>query len=181
MSLRLSADSKNWVSVLYRIQQRPVSLLQDVALGKWRAILFVQRGQDSRIRVIGIRHQSGHRFQERVRLLPGANHGIFEFGITQGHDVPNAAERKVMLDYLLEYALEVSRSELPRGPGRALFVTNCSRCHELPDPSQHTETDWAAVVIRMRQHMVQMLRLSPPQAEVQEIILYLERASKAAS
>jgi hypothetical protein len=104
-------------------------------------------------------------------------------GVAAQYDVPvpNAAERKVMLDYLLEYALEVSRSELPRGPGRALFVTNCSRCHELPDPSQHTETDWAAVVIRMRQHMVQMLRLSPPQAEVQEIILYLERASKAAS
>ncbi len=93
--------------------------------------------------------------------------------------VPDARERVVILNYLLEHALVVSRTELPSGAGRTLFTTNCSRCHELPDPGQHSANDWAAVVIRMRQHMVQMLGQSPPQSDVQETILYLERASSA--
>jgi len=93
--------------------------------------------------------------------------------------VPDPRERVVILNYLLEHALVVSRTELPAGAGRGLFTTNCARCHELPDPGQHSSNDWPAVVIRMRQHMVQMLGQSPPQRDVQEIILYLERASNA--
>ncbi len=92
--------------------------------------------------------------------------------------VPDARERVLILNYLLSHALEVSEAELPARPGRELFTSTCSRCHELPDPRQHTANDWAAVVIRMRQHMVQMLRQSPPQNQVQEIILYLEQVSR---
>jgi cytochrome c5 len=91
--------------------------------------------------------------------------------------VPDARQRVVLLNYILENALVVARSDLPGGPGRDLFSNTCNRCHELPDPKQHSSNDWAAVVIRMRQHMVQMLRQSPSQSEVQDVILYLERAS----
>jgi cytochrome c5 len=91
--------------------------------------------------------------------------------------VPDSRERVLILQYVLEHALQVAQTELPSGPGRDAFMTECSRCHELPDPSQHSQADWAAVVIRMRQHAVQILRRSPPQSEVQDIILYLERAS----
>lgn len=102
-------------------------------------------------------------------------------GVAEEYDlpVPDPRARVVILDYVLEHALVVSRSELPGGPGRGLFTSNCARCHELPDPSQHSSNDWPAVVIRMRQHMVQMLGQSPPQSDVQEVILYLERASSA--
>ncbi len=93
--------------------------------------------------------------------------------------VPPSGERVVLMRYLLENALEVSRADLPAGQGRQLFMAECSRCHELPNPRQHSAEDWPAVVIRMRQHSVQMLRRSPPQSEVQEVILYLERASRA--
>ncbi len=93
--------------------------------------------------------------------------------------IPTAGERVVLMRYLLDNALQVSRAELPSGQGRQLYMTECSRCHELPDPRQHTASDWPAVVIRMREHSVQMLRRSPPQSQVQEIILYLERASRA--
>jgi cytochrome c5 len=95
--------------------------------------------------------------------------------------VPESAERVLILNYVLDNALVVASTGLPGGPGRDLFTNTCSRCHELPDPSQHSAKDWAAVVMRMRQHMVQMLRESPPQADVQDIILYLERASQAQS
>jgi cytochrome c5 len=104
-------------------------------------------------------------------------------GVAAQYDlpVPSSAERVAMLNYLLEHSLEVTGSTLPDAPGRQLFSSTCSRCHELPDPRQHSSNDWAAVVIRMRQHMVQMLRESPPQTQVQEIILYLERASRASN
>lgn len=100
-------------------------------------------------------------------------------GVSDQFDVPvpTSAERVTLLNYLLDHALQVSSSDLPAGPGRDLFTSTCNRCHDLPDPKQHSSNDWAAVVIRMRQHMVQMLHLSPPQDQVQEIILYLERAS----
>lgn len=92
--------------------------------------------------------------------------------------VPDARQRILILDYVLAHALEVAQTELPAGPGRELFMAQCSQCHELPDPAQHSAQDWASVVIRMRQHMVQILRRSPEQREVQDIILYLERASQ---
>lgn len=95
--------------------------------------------------------------------------------------VPDARERVVILDYVLGHAMQVASADLPAGPGRDLFAATCNRCHELPDPRQHSAQDWAAVVIRMRQHMVQMLRQSPAQSQVQDIILYLERASTAGS
>jgi cytochrome c5 len=102
-------------------------------------------------------------------------------GLPAGYTVPvpDQRERLLIQNYLLEHALKVTNAELPAGPGRDLFESTCSRCHELPDPRQHAEQDWAAVVIRMRQHMVQILHQSPPQNQIQEIILYLEQASKA--
>jgi cytochrome c2 len=92
--------------------------------------------------------------------------------------VPDPRARVVILNYVLENALVVSRAELPPGAGRAVFARECARCHELPDPGQHSPDDWAAVVIRMRQHMVQMLGQSPSQSDVQEVILYLEQVSR---
>jgi cytochrome c5 len=102
-------------------------------------------------------------------------------GLPAGYTVPvpDQRERLLIQDYVLAHALKVTNAELPAVPGRALFESTCSRCHELPDPRQHAPQDWAAVVIRMRQHMVQILHQSPPQSQVQEIILFLEQASKA--
>jgi cytochrome c5 len=92
--------------------------------------------------------------------------------------VPTSAERVVLTRYLLDNALQVSGADLPAGQGRDLYRRECSRCHELPDPTQHSAQDWPSVVIRMREHSAQMLRRSPTQFEVQEIILFLERASR---
>jgi cytochrome c5 len=96
-----------------------------------------------------------------------------------GIPVPTPAERVIMLRYMLDNALLVASSALPPGPGSELFSATCSRCHALPDPRQHSPADWPAVVIRMRQRMETMLRQSPTQGEVQQLILYLERASSS--
>jgi cytochrome c5 len=95
-----------------------------------------------------------------------------------GIPVPTPAERMTMLRYMLDNALLVATTPLPAGPGNELFTSTCARCHELPDPRQHSPADWAAVVTRMRQRMETMLRFSPTQAEVQQLVLYLEQASR---
>lgn len=92
--------------------------------------------------------------------------------------VPTGGERLVMAEYLVNNALQVRRGNLPSGAGRNLFVAQCSRCHELPDPSQHTPDDWGGVVRRMQGHMEQMLGEFMSQADSRQIIAYLQTASQ---
>ncbi len=92
--------------------------------------------------------------------------------------VPNAPERFTMTQYMLDNALKVSIGDLPDYVGREYFILTCDRCHELPDPRQHSVQDWPAVVSRMRQHMVDVLGDSPIDAEMQDITAYLQRVSQ---
>ncbi|MBI3982601.1 MAG: cytochrome c [Gemmatimonadetes bacterium] len=93
--------------------------------------------------------------------------------------VPTTGERVVITRYTVANALKVSGANLPQGPGRERFERTCSRCHELADPRQHTPGDWVAVVTRMSQHMEQMVGQPLDAQELQQIVLYLEGASKA--
>ncbi len=95
--------------------------------------------------------------------------------------VPTTAERYVILQYLLDHAFKVTAAALPAGPGRDLFASRCSRCHDLPDPKQHAPEDWVAVVVRMSRHSQDMLGETVPRDDVQRIILYLENASRRRS
>lgn len=94
-----------------------------------------------------------------------------------GVPVPTGPQRLVMMEYLIENALQVRASSLPTGPGRDQFVATCSRCHELADPRQHSPEDWVAVARRMSGHIEQMLGDFLPPAEFQQIVLYLQAAS----
>jgi cytochrome c5 len=90
--------------------------------------------------------------------------------------VPTPGERQVMLQYLIDNALQVTAS-LPPGPGQDLFRRTCTSCHDLPDPTVHSSEDWVAVVRRMMDHMqeIQGRSLSPEQYS--RIVLYLETVS----
>lgn len=92
--------------------------------------------------------------------------------------VPNGAERLVLSDYLVANALEVRRAGLPAGAGRELYLSTCGRCHELPDPSQHSPADWASVVQRMGAHIETMLGETMSQADTRRITAYLQSASQ---
>jgi len=96
-----------------------------------------------------------------------------EFGVV----APTADERQVILNYLIRDALVVSGSALPAGAGRSTFSKACSRCHALPDPRQHSPTDWPSVVARMQQRMDQMNVDQPPREALREILAYLDQAS----
>lgn len=92
--------------------------------------------------------------------------------------VPTGGERMVMAEYLVDNALQVRRADLPSGVGRNLFVARCGRCHELPDPAQHTPDDWAGVVRRMQGHMEPMLGEFMSQADSRQVTAYLQTASQ---
>jgi hypothetical protein len=92
--------------------------------------------------------------------------------------VPTAAERVVILDYMLTNALNVTEGLLPDAPGRLLFAQKCGSCHGLPDPRQHAPDDWVSVVRRMNGRMQDLLGTVLSQDEMQRVVLYLEAASK---
>jgi cytochrome c5 len=93
--------------------------------------------------------------------------------------VPTAAERVLILDYMLANALQVTAGWLPDAPGRLLFAQKCGACHGLPDPAQHSPDDWVAVVRRMNTRMEHLLGTVLSQDEMQRIVLYLEVASRS--
>lgn len=91
---------------------------------------------------------------------------------------PSADEERAILAYLREHAMRGARPEaLPAGEGRETFRRLCSRCHALPDPSQHTAGEWPAVVRRMRGHMERMEVEGITDAEAERIVRYLQRAA----
>jgi cytochrome c5 len=87
--------------------------------------------------------------------------------------VPDLGERIVLLDYLTANSLKVSHGSLPDAPGRDFFEKTCSQCHELPDPRQHSATDWPVVVRRMNQHMADILKKEITPTQVEDIVRYL--------
>jgi cytochrome c2 len=98
-----------------------------------------------------------------------------EFGVP----APNSGERTVILRYLVDNALRVSAAGLPDLAGKDLFMVTCGRCHDLPDPKQHSGPDWVAVVDRMSGHMQEILDEMPKRDDLQRIMFYLEQVSQS--
>ncbi len=93
-------------------------------------------------------------------------------------EAPTAAEERAIVAYLREHAMRGARAEaLPAGEGRESFGRLCSRCHALPDPSQHAAGEWPAVVRRMRGHMERMEVEGITDAEAERIVRYLQRTA----
>lgn len=58
------------------------------------------------------------------------------------------------------------------------FVEFCQQCHALPDPKQHTASEWPGVVERMRGNMRSMGRKVADDGEAQRIVEYLQRHAR---
>jgi len=93
-----------------------------------------------------------------------------------GIQTPSTAQRAELLGYLEKHALKVAAS-LPPGPGKDAFVRVCSRCHDLNDPRAHSAPDWPVVVMRMEQDAEKMKVSGISNADAQQVITYLQRAS----
>lgn len=64
-------------------------------------------------------------------------------------------------------------------PGAKTFTQFCQQCHALPSPSQHTASEWPAVVQRMRGNMRSMGKSMPDDSQATLIVEYLKRNGKA--
>ena len=95
--------------------------------------------------------------------------------------VPDRREREAILSYLQAHALAAVRPRaVPEAGSESaeLFTRTCSRCHAVPDPSQHTAEEWPTVVERMRGHMRQQEVGDLSDREARAIVDYLKRASR---
>ena len=59
-----------------------------------------------------------------------------------------------------------------------LFRHFCGGCHTPPDPGVHTARDWPEVVARMHQLMATQGKPLPNQAQLGEIMNYLQQHAK---
>ncbi len=98
-----------------------------------------------------------------------------------GAKLPSPDEQKIMLKYLKSNALksisEDSLSDAESDSAKA-FIRECSRCHALPDPRQHTPDQWAAVVKRMQNHAQESQLPLIQEQDLKNIIRYLQDQSR---
>jgi len=95
------------------------------------------------------------------------------------HDIkaPSEQELDTLIRYLQANALQVvditEQLDINTPTGIA-FQQTCSRCHSLPDPSQHPADEWPAVVERMTQNMTKMGKSVPDKTTLGEITRFLQ-------
>jgi cytochrome c5 len=97
--------------------------------------------------------------------------------------LPSDDERRAILAYLQAHSLRaIAADSLPEagGVGATAFTRTCSRCHALPSPAQHSATEWAGVVARMRGNMLRFKVDTISDETAREIVAYLERAAAVA-
>ena len=72
--------------------------------------------------------------------------------------VPSEDDATKIRGYLEGHALRSAPEESidKSRPGADTFARVCAKCHALPDPAQHTSSEWPAVVERMKGNMVRM-------------------------
>ena len=68
---------------------------------------------------------------------------------------PTNGEITTLTEYLVKHAQKEIPKEHPalKGTEGKMFAIACSQCHALPDPQQHTVSEWPGVVRRMSGHM----------------------------
>ncbi len=91
---------------------------------------------------------------------------------------PSEQEEGALAEYLSSHALRgIDLASLPEGTSVAgsTYATHCATCHAIPDPQQHTGTEWARVLLRMRSYMETAGRALPSEAEMAALREYLAR------
>lgn len=116
-------------------------------------------------------------FKRMVTLMDVSNRFS---GLLGNIKVPDATEQAQLLAYLQNNSLKAMTTK-PAGLGAASYETYCTGCHALPDPAQHTASEWSDVLHRMQRNM-QIMRFKPPSADnLMQIQLYLHSAQPVAS
>lgn len=94
---------------------------------------------------------------------------------------PRYEELKAIQSYLEQHAqIAIDPAQYPdlNGPDGIAFKDTCNQCHMLPEPKQHTQTEWPHVVKRMLKNMKMMGKNLPEQDQVDMITGYLQKHAK---
>jgi len=101
-------------------------------------------------------------------------------GLLGNIKLPDATEQAQLLAYLQANSLRAMTTK-PTGLGAAAYENYCTGCHALPDPAQHTPSEWSDVLHRMQRNM-QIMQFKAPSADnLMQIQLYLHSAQPVAS
>ena len=91
-------------------------------------------------------------------------------GLLGNVKTPAADERDLLRRYLELHTLQ-PMTETPQGVGASAFESHCGACHVLPDPGQHSQEAWPAVLKRMQRNM-SVMKYAPPSRELMVQIQY---------
>ncbi len=150
-------------------------------------------------------HEADHWERVVSRMLPrmrgegnmGELMARMMLGPSAGEDArplsaPSTDEARTIVDYLRRHAMKplddtvspTLRQELAGEDGR-MFVLACNQCHVLPDPAQHSASEWPDVFRRMQEHMQWMNRIvgtradpREPQLRPEAILGFLQRNAR---
>ncbi len=81
---------------------------------------------------------------------------------------------RVLLLFVLLFAVNTGSAEPDLLNGKSLFESRCSVCHQLPDPEMLNPRQWAWVIKTMQSRMQQANIVPLNEDEVAAIMRYLE-------
>ena len=115
------------------------------------------------------------RMNRRMQMMSGGR-------MMMSIEAPDDRELKILMTYLeknSQQTIDASKLAGANTPNGKAFKKICSQCHALPDPAQHTGSEWPAVVRRMRVNMSTLGKELPDQATTDMILNFLqEHAAK---
>lgn len=95
---------------------------------------------------------------------------------------PSEQDMGVLAAYLHTHGLKAIDSaaapSLDTAPGRS-FSAVCAECHSLPDPAQHTPSEWRLVVARMTQNIAKSGRPVPGDEVLAGVLSYLSEHARS--
>ena len=118
------------------------------------------------------------RMNRRMQMMSG--HGMMGM-MMGGVEAPSEKELQELIAYLQRHAqTPIDTTQYPDldTPAGRSFQETCAKCHALPDPEQHTQTEWPPVVARMKQNIIAMHKPVPNEQVMKEIVMFLQRHAK---
>ncbi len=94
---------------------------------------------------------------------------------------PSGEEKQQLAGYITAHAMRPytpAASSPPDSPESAMFRSTCGQCHGLPDPGQHTASEWPGVVVRMKANANNMNKPMPDADGIEQIVRFLQAQAR---
>jgi len=91
--------------------------------------------------------------------------------------VPKDEEKRDLVAYLQrngQKAADLALLEEPNSLSVRAFTGLCGRCHAVPDPLQHSASEWPRIVLRMKDNMRMAGQMEPDADTLQVVTAFLQ-------